>query len=546
MIQSLFVLNSTGEVIIEKHWRGNARREDTVTFWTAMLGALRVPSDLPPFIPTVKGSVLVHLHRAGLFFLASVGADTPPLSATHFLDTLAETLHDYFGEVNEHAIKDNFITVYELLDELLDSGFPLTVEQNILKQLVPPPTYLTKVIGSYTGDSTSGTTKLPFPTASPLTPWRREGIRYAQNEIFVDVCETIDAIFSTTGTSSNLDNANAKPKLTHALIRGDVRVNCRLSGNPDISMSFRSVARVDDTALHHCARHRVFQETGTLSFVPPDGRFTLMSYVIRDHAAFALPVHIQPSIRVDLSSLSAAVSIAIRPRFSHPCSPYSTGAAVTTSSAASAAAATVQSAANAASLGGSIVLAQVIAASERLGVSGMVSNPNVSTHSLRSSPNPFTNSSMSSASFATNVAGPSSSSSISGGGGASTVPLSNVLEDVEVTIPFGTGVASVSLSANVGTVQFESTTGTCRWIVGSVERTVTPCLTGSVTLVAGTASAGMCAPPVTAKFRAPGLAVSGMYVDRLELGPSEPYKYFKGLRCVTSAGRYECRQDAKH
>jgi AP-3 complex subunit mu len=269
MIQSLFVLNAGGEVIIEKHWRGNARRDDTVTFWTALLGALRVPSDLPPFIPTAKG-VLVHLHRSGLFFVASAHPDTLPLSVSDFLSTLADTLHDYFGELNEHAIKDNFITVYEVLDEMLDNGFPLTLEPNILKQLVLPPTMMTKVIGTVTGDSTSGSSKLPFPTASPLTPWRRQGVKYAQDEIFVDVCEHIDMIYSPTSS----------PKLTHALVRGSIYVNCRLSGIPDITMSLRSVENLDDAALHHCVRRNTFQQSGQLSFVPPDGRFTLMDYVI--------------------------------------------------------------------------------------------------------------------------------------------------------------------------------------------------------------------------------------------------------------------------
>jgi AP-3 complex subunit mu len=484
MIQSLFILNAGGEVIIEKHWRGNARREDTVTFWAALLGALRVPSDLPPFIPTAKG-VLVHLHRSGLFFVASAHPDTLPLSVSDFLATLADTLHDYFGELNEHAIKDNFITVYEMLDEMLDNGFPLTLEPNILKQLVPPPTVMTRVIGTVTGDSTSGSAKLPFPTASPMTPWRRQGVKHAQNEIFVDICENVDLIYSSTSS----------PKLRHALVRGSIHVNCCLSGNPDITMSLKSVQKLDDTALHHCVRRDTFQESGQLSFVPPDGRFTLMDYVIRNKATFAPPVEIESSVRYDLASLNGTVSITMRPRFTIPPSPYvpNRGQPFSTAAISDRSIASQSSS----SAPGSNVLAQVMNASARIGA------PSLS--------------------------------------GSSQSRTDGIMDDVEVVVPFGRGIASASLSANIGSVEFDSSSGTCRWIVGSIGRGVTPTLTGSVTIAGGQPSTGLVPPCVLAKFRIQGFSVSGMFVDRLELAPNEKYKYFKGLRCVTSAGRYEIR-----
>jgi AP-1 complex subunit mu len=31
---------------------------------------------------------------------------------------------DYFFEIEEESIRDNFVVVYELLDEMLDNGYP--------------------------------------------------------------------------------------------------------------------------------------------------------------------------------------------------------------------------------------------------------------------------------------------------------------------------------------------------------------------------------------------------------------------------------------
>lgn len=483
MIQSLFVLNGSGEVIIEKHWRGNASRDDSLTFWSALLAASRVAADVPPFIQTAKG-ILTHLSRSGLFFLASAHAHTLPLVVSDFLTTLADTLFDYFGELNEHAIKDNFITVYELLDEMLDNGFPLTLEPNVLKQLVAPPTMFTKVIGSVTGDTMSGASKGPTPNVSHTTPWRREGVRYAQNEVFVDVMETVDVIYSASGN----------PKLSHALVRGTVNMNCRLSGVPDIMMTMRSVAPVNDTALHHCVRKATFKESGQLSFVPPDGPFTLMDYVIRSQHTMNLPVDVEPVMRFDHDAGTGTVSVTIRPRFTIPPSPYANRTSAPSLSSTMGGA--KQSLSSVSSSG--MMLANMIGASTRIGVTGT-------------------------------------------GGTTQSTPQENIMQDVELVIPFGNAVSTAALSANIGTVEFESATGVCTWTVGGLARGVVPTLTGTVTLAGGIASSGLVSPNVLAKFRIPGLAISGMYVDKLELGQSEGYKYFKGLRCVTCAGRYEIR-----
>lgn len=58
---------------------------------------------------------------------------------------------DYFGDCSEAAIKDNVVTVYELLEEMLDNGFPLATESNVLKEMIRPPTILRSVVNTLTG-----------------------------------------------------------------------------------------------------------------------------------------------------------------------------------------------------------------------------------------------------------------------------------------------------------------------------------------------------------------------------------------------------------
>ena len=43
---------------------------------------------------------------------------------------------EYFKELEEESIRDNFVIIYELLDEMMDFGYPQTTESKILQELV--------------------------------------------------------------------------------------------------------------------------------------------------------------------------------------------------------------------------------------------------------------------------------------------------------------------------------------------------------------------------------------------------------------------------
>lgn len=45
--------------------------------------------------------------------------------------------------------------VYELLEEMLDNGFPLATESNVLKEMIRPPTILRSVVNTLTGKQSS-------------------------------------------------------------------------------------------------------------------------------------------------------------------------------------------------------------------------------------------------------------------------------------------------------------------------------------------------------------------------------------------------------
>lgn len=56
-----------------------------------------------------------------------------------------EVFTEYFKELEEESIRDNFVIIYELLDEMMDFGYPQTTETKILQESVPQGAYLVEL-----------------------------------------------------------------------------------------------------------------------------------------------------------------------------------------------------------------------------------------------------------------------------------------------------------------------------------------------------------------------------------------------------------------
>ena len=124
MIQSFFLLNNTGEVLIEKHWRGVTSRSVCDFFWDEV-NKYETKEEMPPVVATSK-FYLISIYRDDVFLLVTSSGETNPLSAMEFLHRVFDIMEEYFGNVEEATIKENFATVYQLLEEMMDFGYPLT------------------------------------------------------------------------------------------------------------------------------------------------------------------------------------------------------------------------------------------------------------------------------------------------------------------------------------------------------------------------------------------------------------------------------------
>ena len=253
---------------------------------------------MPPVVATSK-YYLISIYREDVFLLATSTGETQPLLAIEFLHRVFDIFEEYFGTVEEASIKENFATVYQLLEEMMDFGYPLTTEPNALKAMIKPSSVISRLASAATGQSNVSDI-LPDGTISNM-PWRKTGVTYAQNEIYLDIVEEIDAIVDKNGL------------IVSSEVSGAIVANSRLSGVPDLALSFTDPGLIDDCSFHPCVRYNRFERDKVVSFVPPDGPFELMKYRVLT-GTVAAPCYCQPSLSFEYASNQGTISITVGQR----------------------------------------------------------------------------------------------------------------------------------------------------------------------------------------------------------------------------------------
>lgn len=192
-----------------------------------------------------------------------------------FLYKIAAVFRDYFGTLEEESIRDNFVCIYELLDETMDHGLPQSLDSTILRSFI-----------TQEGNRMAADLKSKPPVAlTNAVSWRAEGIKHKKNEIFLDVVEKLNLLVSANGT------------VLHSEILGAVKMRSFLSGMPELKLGLNDklmfeatgksksgkAVELEDIKFHQCVRLARFENDRTISFIPPDGEFDLMTYRLNTH-----------------------------------------------------------------------------------------------------------------------------------------------------------------------------------------------------------------------------------------------------------------------
>jgi AP-2 complex subunit mu-1 len=104
-----------------------------------------------------------------------------------FLNKMIDIMQSYFGKISEENVKNNFVLIYELLDEILDFGYPQNSDTGVLKSFITQ-----QGVRPITREEQTNVTS----AVTGQIGWRREGIKYRRNELFLDVIESVNLLMS--------------------------------------------------------------------------------------------------------------------------------------------------------------------------------------------------------------------------------------------------------------------------------------------------------------------------------------------------------------
>ncbi|XP_038048578.1 AP-1 complex subunit mu-1 [Patiria miniata] len=270
-LSAVFFLDVKGKVLISRNYRGDVDMSSVDKFMMLILDT-EEEGQVSPII-THGAVTFMYIKYNNLYLVACSKKNANVALVFTMLHKIVEVLTEYFKELEEESIRDNFVLIYELLDELIDFGYPQTTDSKILQE------YITQV-----GQKLEIAPKPP-PAITNAVSWRSEGVRYRKNEVFLDVIESVNLLVNSNGN------------VLRSEIVGAVKMRVFLSGMPELRLGlndkvlFENTGRggksksveLEDVKFHQCVRLSRFENDRTISFIPPDGEFELMSYRLNTH-----------------------------------------------------------------------------------------------------------------------------------------------------------------------------------------------------------------------------------------------------------------------
>lgn len=78
----------------------------------------------------IDGVSYIYLMHHSLYVVAITNINADASLILMFLHELLKVFTGYFGKLEEENIRDNFVVIHELLDEMLDFGYPQVTNVN--------------------------------------------------------------------------------------------------------------------------------------------------------------------------------------------------------------------------------------------------------------------------------------------------------------------------------------------------------------------------------------------------------------------------------
>lgn len=271
MASCILLINYKGEVLIYRNYKYDVSREETMEFCRKII-ATKESNENP--IIYLNGVSYLHTREGEISVLATTKSNSNAAMILNFLYALIKIFKSYFDEFSEKKIKENFVLIYELLDEIMDYGYPQLTDSNLLKKFITQEGYKNKDVK---------TLQEMLTQVTGAVSWRPPNVFHSTNEIYLDVIESINLLINKTG------------EIIKAEVNGVVTLKSLLSGDPICKFGMNDKLQIsqgdsgskginiEDIRFHQCVRLSDFNKDRTITFIPPDGKFDLMTFRVTEN-----------------------------------------------------------------------------------------------------------------------------------------------------------------------------------------------------------------------------------------------------------------------
>lgn len=357
----LFAQEGKGMKILSvRNYRKEVKISEVRSFMDEALSVQRGQSvgDKPPLI--VHNGITYIWKRAGgasnVYALAATKWDTNVLMVQELLHQLLEILRLFCpdsgvlssalgpvsGPLRADNIREKAALVLSVLDEAVEFGYPQVTHEEGLSELIVEKPSSTGKIGALDallrrrteagsdGSNQMGPSSTPTLDVTGAVPWRKAGIVYKKNEVYLDAIEKVSALVSQDGT------------MLSGNVQGNIQMRVYLSGMPECKIglndklmmesesqsrytptyegrpstaaqkSGRSQVALDYIKFHQAVKLQAYESDHEVHFIPPDGEFELLSYDVSDN--FTLPFRIISNYQ-QLGRTRAELNVKLRADF---------------------------------------------------------------------------------------------------------------------------------------------------------------------------------------------------------------------------------------
>lgn len=217
-LSAIYILDHKGRVLITRAYRADVPYNIHEKFNQKLIENDEM--SIKPIFVENDGTSFFYTRVNNLMFLAVSKRNSNASLVFTFLFRFISVLTTYFKELEEESIRDNFVVIYELLDEMMDNGYPQTTEFKILSEFIKNEKY---ELNKKEKKSVFDETKLPSAISNAQS-WRPEGLSYKKNEVFLDVIERVNMLISP---NSNVIKSE---------VLGALKMKCYLSNMPELKL----------------------------------------------------------------------------------------------------------------------------------------------------------------------------------------------------------------------------------------------------------------------------------------------------------------------